>query len=65
MTFGEKIKNLRKERNLTIKQLSELSGLSTVTINFYELGKIKPNLISVQKLAKALNCDFDELASLR
>ena len=64
MTFGEKLRNLRKERGLTAKQLSEKSGLTTVSIINYENGHRKPNLISVNKLAIALNYDFDELYEL-
>ncbi len=65
MTFGEKIKELRKEKNLTIKELSSKSGISTVTINNYELGKSNPSLLSIQKLSKALKCDFNVLYNLK
>ena len=61
MTFGEKIKNLRKEQNLTAKELAEKSGLTVVSIINYENNHRKPNLISINKLATALNCDFDTL----
>ncbi len=61
MTFGEKIKSLRKERNLTLKDVSEKSGLSIVSLSFYETDKKKPSLVNMQKLATGLNCDFEEL----
>lgn len=64
MTFGEKIRNLRKEQGLTAKKLSEKSGLTVVSIINYENGHRKPTLVSVNKLATALNCDFDELCNL-
>lgn len=42
MTFGEKIKNLRKERGMTQKDLAEALGLSLRTISNYETGGLRP-----------------------
>lgn len=61
MTFGENLKNLRKERNLSIKKLSELSGLSSVQISNYEHNHNVPNSINIYKLANALKCSYEEL----
>ncbi len=61
MTFGEKLKNLRKEQNLSIKQLSEKAGLSPVQISNYEHNRNIPNAITTNKLANALGCTYDEL----
>ena len=61
MTFGEKLKNLRKEKNLSIKKLSELSGLSPVQISNYEHNHYVPNAINLNKLVMALNCNYDDL----
>lgn len=62
--LGEKIKELRKERKLTIKQLSELSGVSMPTICAIENGKGKPRLPILKKLSVALNYEFNELYKL-
>ena len=64
MTLGEKIKELRKEQNLTIDQLSKKSGISMPTICAIENEKRKPHLPILQKLSVALNCSFDELYEL-
>lgn len=64
MTIGEKIKSLRLERKLTIKELSEKTKLSQVTINHYELNKVKPSLVSIQKLSVGLGCEFEDLYKL-
>ena len=61
MTFGQKVKQLRKEQKLTLKDVAEKSGLSIVTVNFYENDKQKPTLVNVQKLANGLGCNFDDL----
>ncbi|GAA2898908.1 helix-turn-helix domain-containing protein [Enterococcus pseudoavium] len=38
MNIGEKVKNLRNERNMTLKQLSEATGLSTGFLSQFERG---------------------------
>lgn len=42
MTFGEKIKTLRKERGMTQKDLAEALDLSLRTISNYETGGLRP-----------------------
>ena len=61
MTFGENLKNLRKERNLSIKELSEKAGLSPVQISNYEHDHYVPNAITLNKLADALGCSYEDL----
>ena len=61
MTFGENLRNLRKERNLSIKELASISGLSVVQISNYEHDKNVPNAITVAKLVTALKCEYGEL----
>lgn len=61
MTIGEKIKELRTKKDMTIKGLSDKTGLSTVIISHYENNKAKPTLVSVQKLSQGLGCDFEDL----
>ena len=62
MTFGEKLRNLRKEQNLSVKQLAELSGLSVVQISHYENNHHVPNAININKLSSALGCSYETLA---
>jgi len=61
MSFAERLKNLRKERNMSIKELSDVSGLSAVQISNYEHGHNVPNAINANRLAAALGCAYDEL----
>lgn len=62
------LRELRKARGLTLKQLAALSDVNYVKIHSIEVGKIKPEHImlrTAQKLATALNCepkDFLETA---
>lgn len=54
MTIGERIKQERKAKGLTQKQLGELSGTSEITIRQYEIGKRQPRLEPLRQIAKAL-----------
>ncbi|MCI9093144.1 MAG: helix-turn-helix transcriptional regulator [Coprobacillus sp.] len=55
MSVGENIRKIRKEKGLTQKQLSELSGVHEVQIRRYETNKsIMPKVETISKLAKAL-----------
>lgn len=53
------LKELRKQRDLTLKQLSEKSGIHLVQLSKYEHGKLKLENMSLKnaiKLADALDC---------
>ncbi|MFI3255367.1 MAG: helix-turn-helix transcriptional regulator [Eubacteriales bacterium] len=54
MTVGEKIKFYRKTQKLSQKELGELSGVSTVSIQKYESGERNPKPEQLKKLAKVL-----------
>lgn len=54
MTIGERVRSIRKSKNLTQKQLGELSGIAEPTIRRYELGKLNPKYETLAKIAKAL-----------
>lgn len=58
MTIGEKINELRKERNMTLAELSKKSGISSATLTNWKLGKTKPQLVAVSKVAAALEVDL-------
>ena len=59
--FGDKIKEMRKAKNLNIYDLSLRSGLSQVEISQIENSKRKPRMLTVKKIAEALECDFETL----
>lgn len=61
MTTGDNIRKLRKEKNLTQKQLGELCGMYESQIRKYELGKANPKLETVRKIASALGVYMNEL----
>jgi transcriptional regulator with XRE-family HTH domain len=68
MTFGERVRELRKSKNLTLRELA-----AKVKVNFTYLSKIENQKLSfgefpsedlIRKLAKALQGDVDELLIL-
>lgn len=54
-TIGEKIKTIRTSQNLTLKQLSEMTGLSTGFLSQLERGLSSVAVDSLELIAEALN----------
>ncbi|MCX4372387.1 MAG: helix-turn-helix transcriptional regulator [Dysosmobacter sp.] len=61
MNAGVLIKNARKAKDLTQKQLGELAGIAEPTIRRYELGKLNPKYETLQRIAAALGVPVDSL----
>ena len=61
MSIGDRIKQRRKELNLTQPQLAEIVGVSKGTIGNYESGLCAPNEKVLLKLFSALKCDANFL----
>ncbi len=65
LIFGLKIKEIRKEKGLSLAELSEKTGISQSYINEIEKGKKYPKTDKINKLAEALGVEYDELVSLK
>lgn len=48
-------------QGITIKELSEKSEVSEATIANIRKGKVKPNIVTLQKIAAVLNVRVDEI----
>lgn len=55
MTFGEKLRQARLARNLSQKELSEMTGISERSLYSYEQTGIFPRSSNVRKLADVLD----------
>ena len=55
------IKEKRKAKKLTQKELASITGLSQSSIHNYENKKRSPRLNDLDLIAKALECDVCEL----
>lgn len=60
MSLGEKIREIRKRRGFTLKELGELVGVEHSSISRIENGKTEPANKTLIALAKALNDNFGE-----
>ncbi len=59
--FGERLREIRKERNLTQTQLAEILGTSKQILSRYELGQRSPKIEQVSKYAEKLKVSVDYL----
>lgn len=62
MKFGEKIKNLRKDKRMTQAQLADAVGLSSRAVQDYEIkGSYPKKRETYEALANTLGCDVNYL----
>jgi len=59
--FGKRIKELRKQNNLTQEQLSELLGVFPKQIGNIETGTTFTTMINLEKLAQVFNVEIKDL----
>lgn len=58
--FGQKVKQLRKAKDLSQEDLAERSGLNRPYISAIEQGKRNVSLEVIEKLAEALEIEIKE-----
>jgi HTH-type transcriptional regulator, competence development regulator len=58
---GDRLRRLRAERALTLRDLAEISSVSYDTINKLELGRRPAHASTIRKLANALGVEPREL----
>lgn len=61
LIIGENLRRLRLERNLSLGQLSALSGVSKVMLSQIEKGTSNPSVNTVWKIADALQLPYTAL----
>lgn len=62
--FKYKLVKLLFFRRMSQKKLSELTGISEITISKYMNGTSTPSLFNARKIARALNVDINELIDI-
>lgn len=65
LIFGLKLKQLRQDRNYSLLELANNSGLSISYLNEIESGKKYPKSDKIATLANALGVTYDKLVSLK
>lgn len=59
--LGKRLRSLRKEKNLSQKELAERIGVSNVVLSRYELDDRKPDFDTLEKIADFFNVTIDYL----
>ncbi len=59
--FGEKVRKLRKEKDISQEELAEKIKRDPRTVVAIETGKRNPTLNTIYKIAQALNVSLSEL----
>lgn len=60
-SFGERLKQFRKERGLTQERLATMASMSENAIRYIERRGYRPRLANANKLALALDIELKEL----
>ncbi len=63
--FGQRIRELRKARNLSQEQLAELTGFHRNYIGMIERGERNPALVNIEIFAHAFEMSLSELLILQ
>lgn len=56
-----KLRAMRLLRNMTQQELAESSGISRTSVSLIETGAIEPKIMTIKKLACALNISWKSL----
>lgn len=64
--LGMIIRNKRKKLNITLEELSDLTGISAAELSYIENGKIKaPSSVFLYRLSNALELDYNEMLNYK
>lgn len=61
LTFGDRLKAVRKARGLTQKQLAVKAGIGQCMVSFYERGENLPGIPALEWICKSLNVSASDL----
>ncbi len=61
MTLGEKLRKIRKEKDMTKQELSNVLNVPKERIKLYELGEEEPSDFYLTSFAKYFDISIDEL----
>ena len=61
MVLGQRLREIRKDRRLTLEEVSQLTGLARSTLSKIENEQISPTFQAMQKLVQGLEIDMPQL----
>lgn len=59
--FGERVRELRKEKEISQEELADRAGVHRTYIGMIERGEKNITIVNIQKIAKALGVGIKEL----
>jgi transcriptional regulator with XRE-family HTH domain len=59
--FGKRLAEVRKNRSMTQEALADKLDISSVSITYLETGRRWPRLLTLHRVAKALDVKVEEL----
>lgn len=65
IAFGNRVRQLRKERKLSMEKLAELSGIDYRQLSYIELGQVNTTISTASALAKGMQVPLNELFDLQ
>ena len=60
-SFHENLKIARERKKMSQKEVAEIIGVAKSTFSLYESGNREPNILTIQKIADALDTSPNEL----
>lgn len=64
LSFGERIRNLREDKDLTQNELGEQVNMIQRKISYIERGKYEPSIDDIVSLCKFFNVSLDYLLGI-
>ncbi|MCT9852884.1 helix-turn-helix transcriptional regulator [Priestia megaterium] len=61
--FAERLRALRKEKNMSQKELGKILGLAESTVGMYEQGKRQPDFETLKKISDFFSVTIDYLVT--
>jgi len=65
MTFGEKIKNAREDKNYSQKYVAELIPMSQSSFSKIERNILEPNLYQLKRIVEIIELDLNNLLDIK
>lgn len=59
------LKNIRKERGLSLEKLAKMTGISSSHLNYIENNEKEPSLSVMVRIAQALSVNITELYKIK
>ena len=64
MNIAKSIRIALAINNMSQKELAKSAGITQATITNIMKGRTSPSLRTIEKIARAMDCNFDELAAI-